>query len=171
MLFAAYFSLPEHLLASRNRILRLVIVVTVAASLVTWEIKRISWGRAPQLRAIEALGSLIPLFIVVFSAMHLARWASNPQAFSGRLNLVRSLYFTVTIFSTFGIGDITPTTDPIRVAMSIQMLLDLILIGSAIRLLLRRAETALDTFSQDQTPQEGNGKSPATGETGDRLND
>ena len=34
-----------------------------------------------------------------------------------------------TVLSTVGFGDITPRTDPTRVMVSIQMLLDLVLIG------------------------------------------
>ena len=50
-----------------------------------------------------------------------------------------ALYFTVTVFSTVGFGDITPATDPARVAVMAQMLCDLIFIAVVVRLILEAA--------------------------------
>ena len=67
----------------------------------------------PELRAIEALGIVIALFLVLFSRHlpgHVARGARRP--FTQRLDHTRALYFTVSIFSTVGFGDITPEDRP-----------------------------------------------------------
>jgi hypothetical protein len=149
-IFFAYFLFPERLLADSNPVLRLAITVAIVAGLATWQVRRIAKGRVPQLRAIEALSTIIPLFLVVFATIYLATSVAHPDAFSQHLNHIRALYFSVTVFSTVGFGDITPTTDPMRVAVAVQMLLDLILIGSVVRLLFRRAEVALDTVKQQR---------------------
>jgi hypothetical protein len=54
-----------------------------------------------------------------------------------------ALYFTVTVFSTVGFGDITAKTDGARALVSVQMILDLILIASVARLLVTAARTSL----------------------------
>lgn len=146
-IFVAYFLFPERLLADANPVLRLLVVVVIIAGLTFWQVRRISRGRVPQLRAIEALSTIIPLFLVVFATIYLATSVAHPDAFSQHLNHVRALYFSVTVFSTVGFGDITPTTDPMRLTVAFQMLLDLILIGSVVRLLFRRAEVALSTVA------------------------
>ena len=43
--------------------------------------------------------------------------------FSQKLDHSRALYFTITVFSTVGFGDITPTNDAARLAVGAQMLL------------------------------------------------
>ena len=50
--------------------------------------------------------------------------------FTERLDHTRVLYFTITVFSTVGFGDITPRADLARIIVSIQMLLDLDILGS-----------------------------------------
>ena len=60
--------------------------------------------------------------------------------FSEPLNHTGALYLTITIFSTVGFGDITPEADLARIAVSIQMLLDLVVIGAVVRLLTSAAK-------------------------------
>jgi voltage-gated potassium channel len=44
-----------------------------------------------------------------------------------------SLYFTVTVFATVGFGDITATSETARVLVTVQMILDLIVLGLGVR--------------------------------------
>ena len=62
--------------------------------------------------------------------------------FTQGLDHTRALYFTITVFSTVGFGDITPATDPARLVVSAQMILDLILIGGVVRILVGAAKVA-----------------------------
>ena len=68
---------------------------------------------------------------------------ASAGTFTEQLDHTRALYFTITVFSTVGFGDITPKTDLARVIVSIQMLLDLVILGSGVRLLLNAAQTGL----------------------------
>ncbi|MGO8982823.1 MAG: potassium channel family protein, partial [Streptosporangiaceae bacterium] len=60
-----------------------------------------------------------------------------------------ALYFTVTVFSTVGFGDITPKSEAARVVLIVQMLGDIAILGAGARILLgavrrgrqRRTET------------------------------
>jgi hypothetical protein len=47
-----------------------------------------------------------------------------------------ALYFTVTVFSTVGFGDITPKTDLAQLVTTVQMLADLAVIAIVVRLIL-----------------------------------
>ena len=45
------------------------------------------------------------------------------------LSRTDALYFTVTVFSTVGFGDISPTSESARLVVSGQMILDLFILG------------------------------------------
>jgi hypothetical protein len=72
--------------------------------------------------------------------------------FSESLDHTGALYLAITVFSTVGFGDITPQSDLARIATSIQMLLDLVVIGAVVRLLTTAAKTGL---GGPATPDDG----------------
>ena len=99
-------------------------------------------GDFPELRAAVALGVVIPLFFVLFATIYLSMSDASGTTFTQGLDHTRALYFTITIFSTVGFGDITPATDTARLVVSAQMILDLILIGGVVQSLLARPSEA-----------------------------
>ena len=66
------------------------------------------------------------------------------RSFSESLDHTGGLYLTITVFSTVGFGDITPETDLARVVVSVQMLLDLVVIGAVAKLILNAAKSGMD---------------------------
>ncbi len=46
---------------------------------------------------------------------------------------------TVTVFSTVGFGDITPKTEVAQLVTTVQMLVDLVVVGVVVRLILTTA--------------------------------
>ena len=89
----------------------------------------------------DSLGGAIPLFLVVFAVFYLSLSQASTTHFSEPLNHSSALYLVVTVFSTVGFGDITPKGDLARIAVSIQMLLDLVVIGAVVRLLTTAAKS------------------------------
>ena len=57
----------------------------------------------PQLRAAEALATVVPLVIVVFALFYVAYSDADPGAFSEIITKVNGLYFTVTVLATVGL--------------------------------------------------------------------
>jgi hypothetical protein len=113
------------------------------AAIVAWQARRIVGAELPELRAVEALGVVIPLFLILFATFYLSMSNASPHMFSQQLDHTRSIYFTISVFSTVGFGDITPQTDAARIVVSIQMLLDLVIIGAVVRMLLNAAQAGL----------------------------
>jgi voltage-gated potassium channel len=110
-------------------LLAFVVVVTVQV----WQITRADY---PRLRAVEAIASAIPLFLVVFAGAYYVLGTGGSGIFSEDLDRTDALYFTVTVFSTVGFGDITPVSQPARIVTMIQMLADLAIIGVVARVLV-----------------------------------
>jgi hypothetical protein len=94
------------------------------------------------LRAAVAMATVIPLFLILFAWIYVTMSHNDPTAFIGSprpLTRSSALYFTVTVFSTVGFGDITPKTDLARLVVTVQMLADLAVIAVVIRLILGAA--------------------------------
>ncbi len=61
----------------------------------------------PGLRAVEALATSVPLFLLLFAATYVVMATLSASNFSQPLTRTDALYFTVTMFGTVGFGDIT----------------------------------------------------------------
>ena len=68
----------------------------------------------------------------------------TPDSFTQPMNKVAGVYFSVTVLATVGFGDISPVTDTARILVTVQMVLDLVLIGAAVKLLGASARRAVD---------------------------
>jgi len=143
-IFGAYYVLPIDRESELRAVVRLAADIALIASVFIWQIRRISRAELPELRAIEALGITVALFLVLFSGVYLAL-SRNTGAFTQSLDQTRALYFTISVFSTVGFGDITPRTDTARLIVSAQMLLDLVVIGAVVRLIFSAARSRVES--------------------------
>jgi voltage-gated potassium channel len=143
LVLSLYYLLPARTHSTDNDAIRLTVGLLLLACFIVWQTARIARSELPELRAAEALGVILPLFLVVFASLYLSFSDASPASFSEGLDHTRALYFTITVFSTVGFGDIVPRTDTTRILVSAQMLLDLVFIGAVVRVLLNAAKTGL----------------------------
>jgi voltage-gated potassium channel len=149
---AAFYLLPfDHLSAGRS-VVRLSVVLALVIAVFVWQISRITSAELPELRAVEALGVVVTVFLIGFSVIYLSMSNSDPRTFTQTLDHTRALYFTITVFSTVGFGDITPRTDPARLVVAAQMLLDLAIIGAVVRLIINAARSRLTPPGENSSP-------------------
>jgi hypothetical protein len=141
MILGAFYVLPFDHLSTPRSVLRLTAVVVLVLAVFFWQIRRITTAKLPELRAVEALGIIIGVFLVGSSVIYLSMSHNAPSTFSQALDHTRALYFTISVFSTVGFGDITPRTDTARLIVAAQMLLDLVIIGVVIRLIFNAARS------------------------------
>ena len=139
VIFGAYYVLPFGDRSGPRVVLRLCADMGLVAAVFVWQIRRISVAELPELRAVEALGIVIALFLAAFSGVYLTMSHHLASNFSIPLNQTKALYFTITVFSTVGFGDITPQKDPTRMLVAAQMLLDLVIIGAVVQVLFNAA--------------------------------
>jgi hypothetical protein len=143
LIVGAFYVLPLDHLSGVRSVLRLTAVFALVAAVFLWQIRRITMARLPELRAVEALGIIIVVFLVGFSVIYLSMSHKTPSTFTQSLDHTRALYFTISVFSTVGFGDITPRTDTARLIVAAQMLLDLAIIGVGVRLIFNAARSRI----------------------------
>jgi voltage-gated potassium channel len=112
------------------------------AALVAWQIRAVRASGTPRLRAIEAVAVGLPLLLLLFAGTYVSVGYNQPGAFSESLNHTDALYFTVTVFTTVGFGDIVPKTEIARVATTLQMLVGILAIGVVAKILLGAVQQA-----------------------------
>jgi voltage-gated potassium channel len=152
VLVVVYYLLPFDRSWDSEAVIRLLIGLLVFAGLMVWAVRSIAGSRYPGLRAAETLGLILPLFLLLFASTYFVMERASAASFTEPLTRTDALYFTVTVFSTVGFGDITARSEAARVVVIIQMLADLALLGAGIRILLgavqrgrsRSSETADD---------------------------
>jgi voltage-gated potassium channel len=136
VLVVLYFTLPITGSLDGSAALLLALGLLAFAGVVIWQVRAVLRSQYPGLRAIEALASAIPLFLLVFAVAYVLMADADGGAFSEPLGRTDALYFALTVFSTVGFGDITPRTDPARVVTMVQMLGDLLVVGLVLRLMV-----------------------------------
>ena len=149
-LVAVYYLLPLDHSSAWSAVTILVTGLVVFIGLVTFQVRSIIRSRFPGLRAIEALATSVPLFLLLFAGTYVVMAARSAGNFGGRLTHTDGLYFTVTVFSTVGFGDITAKTQAARLVVTGQMIADLVILGLAVKTIVgavSRARQPADTSS------------------------
>jgi len=141
VLVALYYMLPlDHI---KNVTLTLAAGMAILLAVTIWQVRAIIRARYPALRAVEALAATVPLFLLLFASAYFTMAGTNPANFSPHsLTRTDALYFTVTVFSTVGFGDITAASQSARLVVTVQMLLDLLVLGLGIRVIIGAVQRA-----------------------------
>jgi voltage-gated potassium channel len=152
LLVFLYFVLPIEHRPHQSIVLRLTLALFLFVVVLANEIRLISGHERPMLRASIAMATIIPLFLVLFAWIYLTMARAYPAAFGVRLDRISALYFTVSVFSTVGFGDITPKTDMARLVVTVQMLADLAVVAIVIRLILGAAARGVNRLRGSDAP-------------------
>jgi len=155
VLLALYFVAPT----SGSRVGPVACAI-VFVGVFAYELRAVVRDPLPVPRAALAMARLLPLFIVLFAWVYVAMSVSDPSTFSEPLTKSGALYFTVTVLSTVGFGDITPVTDAARLMVSVQMICDLVVIAIIVKLITgvaKHARAQRTTGAGDGHDQPGTG--------------
>ena len=131
-----YYLLPWDRSSTGAAITWLVIGLVVLIGLIAFQVRMIIRSPFPNLRAIEALATSLSLLLALFASTYIAMATHSASNFGEHLTHTDALYFTVTVFSTVGFGDITAKTEAARLLVTGQMITDLVVLGIGIRIIL-----------------------------------
>ena len=156
VLVVIYYVLPLDHSAGWLAITMLVIGLAALIGLVAFQVHSIIASQYPGLRAVEALATSIPLFLLLFASTYVVMTTLSASSFSQPMTRTNALYFTVTVFATVGFGDITAHTQAAKLVVTGQMIIDLIILGLGARVILGAV-----TRGRQRQPQDAGARPPS----------
>jgi voltage-gated potassium channel len=103
-----------------------------AAALIVWQV--IAYRDAKMSGSARLQGLLVALYVAVlfFALSYYLLAISNPEAIAGLETRLDALYFSLTIVSTVGFGDVHAVDQAARAIVSFQLVFDLIFVSLAV---------------------------------------
>ena len=135
-LVAIYYLLPLDRSSIGVVIGMLAVGLLAFVGLVAFQVRAIMRAAYPALRAVGALATSVPLFLLLFAGTYFVLGTISAGTFSQPMTRTDALYFTVTVFSTVGFGDITAVTDGARALVTGQMIAGIVIIGIGARIIV-----------------------------------
>lgn len=139
----AYFAAPTRAPRDGATIVATAVGTVIFLAFLVWQVRRILRAELPELRAIEAVGSLIAVFVVLVASVYWTMSAINPEEFSEPLNRISAMYLAVATATTVGFGDVSAEGDAARAMVTAQMVLDIVLLASLARAIFTLARMEL----------------------------
>jgi len=159
LLFVGYYVLPMDR-PERSGLVVLIVGLLALGLVLLWQVRAIMGSPFPRLRAFETLTIGIPLLLIVFASAYYLIQNADANAFTASLSKTDALYFTITVFSTVGFGDITAKSELARILVSIQMMFDLAVFGLVAKLIFGAVEVAMRRRAPTAQPD---GQGPSAG--------
>lgn len=135
-LIAIYYALPLDSTSISVAIAMLAVGLLGLVGLVAFQVRAIIKATYPALRAVGALATSAPLFLLLFAATYFVMGAISPGNFTEPLTRTDALYFTVTVFATVGFGDITALSEVARALVTGQMVVGIVIVGLGARIIV-----------------------------------
>jgi hypothetical protein len=154
ILGSMYFLVPTKDPGQGSDLPWLLLDLGLFAVVVAIQVPAIIHAKFPILRAAITLGVLVPFYLLVFARLYLSSSLSDSGAFNESLDLATALYFTVTVFATVGFGDIVAKSDSMRMVVTAQMLINLVVVGAFIRVVVSAARRGVETRVETRTATE-----------------
>ncbi len=127
-----------------------IVVVALLYVVVAFRlVLRIHRSNHPLRTGIVALSVMVTAMVAIFSLTYLSLSIADPANFNQPLDKISAMYFTMTILSTVGFGDIVATSHAGMIAVMVQMAVGLTLLTGLARVLVTAARTAAKKRQQE----------------------
>ncbi len=149
-----YWIIPIDSISGLRVAIRMATSFIVFGAVISYQVKAILKAKRPQIRAIEMLYTAVVLMIVCFSLVYLTVSKSITGSFSEALDRPSALYFTTTVLSTVGFGDIVAVSGGARMIVTVQMVIGVFFIGFFVKLLFGAAEEGISRQQSVGSPSD-----------------
>jgi hypothetical protein len=156
-LVVIYYLLPLDRTSIGVAVGMLAFGLVALVGLVAFQVRSIIKAKYPALRAVGALATSVPLFLLLFAGTYFVMGGVSEANFNEPLTRTDALYFTVTVFATVGFGDIVATTEGARVVVMGQMIAGIVTIGLGARVIVdavQRGQQRQPVSESDAPPGE-----------------
>jgi voltage-gated potassium channel len=154
-LVAIYYLLPLDNTSIGVVVGMLAIGLLALVVLITFQVRSIIKAPYPALRAVGALATSVPLFLLLFAGTYFVMGSISAGSFSEPMRRTDALYFTVTVFATVGFGDITAKSEAARALVTGQMVAGIVVVGIGARIIVGAVQQA-----RRQQPPQGSDSDP-----------
>ncbi len=153
VLIALYYLAPLDRLTGVSLLVAMIIGLLALAAVTAYQVWAILRAAHPRVRAIQALATTVPLYLLLFAATYFLMSHTDTSNFNVHaLTRTDTIYFTVTVFATVGFGDISPASQVARLVVTAQMILNLIVLGLGVRLIVGAVQQASQDNPDDRNP-------------------
>lgn len=149
-----YYRAPLNVEINQGLLRWLVVGLAGLAITLAWQVRSIMSSDAPRLRAAETIATGLPFLLLLYAAAYAVMSVDNPSSFTQRLGRTDALYFTMTVFTTIGFGDIAPATEIARIVTMTQMVVWLLSVGLVAKFLLGAVQVADERRAAEPRPTE-----------------
>ncbi len=132
----AFFAMPPKDLdvgSVWDALLLLVVAIVLLVLLYVVSLRRIGRSRYPMLRALLIVTVFFVTYVLLMAYVYLSLESRFPGELPGVSTHVDALYFTVTVLTTVGFGDIAPTGQAAKAVVTAQMIFTLVVLGALLR--------------------------------------
>lgn len=143
VLVVLYYVVPLNRSVDAATGVRLAAGLLAVAGVLSVQVWQITRSDSPRLKAVETLATSLPLLLLIFATTYYLLARGRSDSFTQPLTRTDALYFTITVFSTVGFGDIAPTTETTRIITMLQMLVDLVVFGLIAQVILSAVKVGL----------------------------
>ena len=147
LLFALYFLLPLNNDFGATTLIGLTIAMVVVVALIVMEYRATVSSPYPRLTAAAGMSVVIAVFVLAFAVVYYLMEVSANSSFTQSMTRLDALYFTTTVLTTVGFGDIAAKSEMARGITTFQMFADLVLIGIVVRALMSAVGSGLSRDS------------------------
>jgi drug/metabolite transporter (DMT)-like permease len=133
---AAFFSMPPKDLdvsSAWAAVLLLALAIVLLVILYVMSLRRIGRARYPLLRALVIVTVFLITYLLLMAYLYLSLESRFPGQVPGVVTHVDALYFTVTVLTTTGFGDISAAGQAAKAVVTVQMVFTLVVLGALLR--------------------------------------
>lgn len=142
-LVAVYYRAPLDGKLDRDVVVWLAVGLAALVAALAWQVRMIMASDTPRLRAAETVATGVPILLLLYAATYAVLSQDSPASFTQPLDRTGALYYTMTVFTTVGFGDIAPATGLTRILTMTQMVVGLLAVGVVAKLLLEAVDVAV----------------------------
>jgi hypothetical protein len=157
-LVAVYVSAPLGQRPVGSIAFRLLLGIVALVLVLGWQIRSVQRSPNPTLRGVEILAVGVPLLVLTFATAYYATDQAGTDSFTESLTRLDAAYFSVTVLTTVGFGDIAPHSETARSLVMSQMLVDLAFFGLVFKVLVgavRRRRDEMQNAANTSSAGEG----------------